>query len=124
MRTMPGANTEHTCVRRVGDGVASAAHRTHILWLDLYSARSNAARRRLEGRAGTPNAPLTKTTGVSASLFLDTKVIGHRENIGNALCLHLGNLLIHLTSDYAFQCDVTILDYDVDRRDRAQCIHT
>jgi hypothetical protein len=128
---MPGANTERTGVRRVGDDVAGAAHRPHILWSDLYSARSNAARRdwrdgRLAPvrRAGTPGRSIYKTTDVSASLFLDAEIIGHRENIGNAFGLHLGNLLVHLTSDHAFQCDMTTIDDDVDRRDRANCIHT
>jgi hypothetical protein len=130
MPTMPGANTERTGVRRVGDDVAGAAHRPHILWSDLYSARSNAARRDWrDGRRARPSGgdarpSIYKTTDVSASLFLDAEIIGHRENIGNAFGLHLGNLFVHLTSDHTFQCDVTILDDDVDRRDCAQCIHT
>ena len=76
---MPGANTERTCVRRVGDDVVSAAHRPHILWLDLYSARSN-AKKKIGGTGGDARRSIHKTTDVSASLFLDAEIIGHREN--------------------------------------------
>ena len=75
-------------------------------------------------RAGTPGRSIYKTTDVSASLFLDAEIVGYRENIGNAFGLHLGNLFVHLTSDHPFQCDVTTIDDDVDRRHRAHCIHT
>src|SRR5438309_2535824 len=95
--------------------------RTFFGWISIQ--RDRTPQKKIGGTGASPVRRarptfIHKTTDVSASLFLDAEIIGHRENIGNAFGLHLGNLLVHLTSDHTFQRDVTIIDDDVDRRDR------
>jgi hypothetical protein len=85
--------------------------RTFFGWIYIQRDRTPQEEDWRDGRLARPSGgdarrSIHKTTDVSASLFLDSEIIGHRENIGNAFGLHLGNLFVHLTSDHTFQCEL------------------
>lgn len=50
-----------------------------------------------------------------ASLLFDMKIVGHREDAGNAVCLLVGDNLVHLSRNHPLQNDTAIFHDDVDR---------